>query len=330
MKKRLLAALMAAAMAVTMAACSSSSASTDTGDSGSQASDTTSSSEHTVAVILKTLNSDYWNCVAAGVKAAEKDLGCKVELNGPPSETSYDEQINMIETALGAGSAEAIVIAPLQPEATATAVANATIPVLAVDSTFESDKLLSYVGVSNYDAAYALGEYAAKSLPANSNIVLLAGTQGDLTSIDRMKGYTDSLEKAGHKILDMQYTDTATDKAATAMEGLMQQYPDQINAVMCLSDDVAMGAANVVRQAGKADQISVYGFGGISGAEPVKEGILKATVNINPYEMGYNCVAKALDAIDGKTIDSFYPTEPEIIDSSNVDDFLVKLNEWTA
>lgn len=110
MKKRLLAALMAAAMAVTMAACgSSSSASMDTNNSGSQTSDTSNSGEHTVAVILKALNSDYWNCVAAGGKAAEKDLGCKVELNGPPSETSYDEQINMIETALGAGTLKRLI-----------------------------------------------------------------------------------------------------------------------------------------------------------------------------------------------------------------------------
>ena len=28
-------------------------------------------------------------------------------------------------------------------------------------------------------------------------------------------------------------------------------------------------------------------------------------------------------------IDAFYPTEPEIIDRSNVDDFLVQLAEWT-
>ena len=206
---------------------------------------------------------------------------------------------------------------------------HAEIPVLAVDTTFSSDRLLSYIGVSNEDAAAALGEYAAEALGGQGNVILLAGVQGDITSADRMRGYTESLEAAGCTVLETQYTDAATDKAVTAMEGMLQKYPGQIGAVLTLSDDVAMGAANAVQQAGLADEIAVYGFGGISGAQPVKDGLLKATVSIGPYEMGYNCVARALDAIEGKQIDAFYPTEPEIIDRSNVDDFLVQLAEWT-
>lgn len=132
---------------------------------------------------------------------------------------------------------------------------HAEIPVLAVDTTFSSDRLLSYIGVSNEDAAAALGEYAAEALGGQGNVILLAGVQGDITSADRMRGYTESLEAAGCTVLETQYTDAATDKAVTAMEGMLQKYPGQI--------------------------------------------------------------------------DAFYPTEPEIIDRSNVDDFLVQLAEWT-
>lgn len=52
--------------------------------------------------------------------------------------------------------------------------------------------------------------------------------------------------------------------------------------------------------------------------------------NILASTMGYNCVARALDAIEGKEIDSFYPSEPAVIDSANIDEFLVKLEDWTA
>ena len=72
----------------------------------------------------------------------------------------------------------------------------------------------------------------------------------------------------------------------------------------------------------------ICGFGGISGANPVKEGTIAATVDIGAYQMGYDCVARALDAIEGKTIDAFYPSDPTIIDKDNVDDFLAKLAEW--
>lgn len=327
MKKKILAMLMASAMALTMTACggsASQSGSDSTADTGSDA----AGGNHKISVILKTLNSEYWQAVSAGINQAADDLGVTVDLQGPPSETSYDEQLNMIETTLGSSDAEALVLAPLQPDVATTAVANATIPVLSVDTTFTSDKLVSYVGVSNEDAAKSGGEYVAEKLGGTGNVVILAGVQGDTTSEDRVKGWTEGIEAGGCTVLDMQYTDAVADKAVTTLEGLMQQYPDQIDAVVCHSDDVAMGAAQALQSMGKQDDVVVCGFGGISGASPVKEGSITATVDIGAYQMGYDCVARALDAIEGKTIDSFYPSDPTIIDSSNVDDFLAKLAEW--
>ena len=327
MKKKILAMLMASAMALTMTACggsASQSGSDSTADTGSDA----AGGNHKISVILKTLNSEYWQAVSAGINQAADDLGVTVDLQGPPSETSYDEQLNMIETTLGSSDAEALVLAPLQPDVATTAVANATIPVLSVDTTFTSDKLVSYVGVSNEDAAKSGGEYVAEKLGGTGNVVILAGVQGDTTSEDRVKGWTEGIEAGGCTVLDMQYTDAVADKAVTTLEGLMQQYPDQIDAVVCHSDDVAMGAAQALQSMGKQDDVVVCGFGGISGATPVKEGSITATVEIGAYQMGYDCVARALDAIEGKTIDSFYPSDPTIIDSSNVDDFLAKLAEW--
>lgn len=328
MKKRLLAMLMAGAMALSLTACGSTD-SQPASDTQEQTGDSAQGETPVISVILKTLNSEYWSAVAAGIRQAESDLGCKVKLNGPPSESSYDEQINMIETELSSGEADALVLAPLQPDSASTVVANAEIPILAVDTTFPSDKLVSYIGVSNEAAAKAGGEYVAEKLGGSGNVVILAGVQGDTTSEDRIKGWTEGLEAGGCKVLDMQYTDAVADKAVLVLEGLMQQYPDQIDAVVCHSDDVAMGAVNAISAAGKSDQILVCGFGGISGAQPVKDGMLTATVDIGPYEMGYNCVARALDAVNGKEIEDFYPTEPKIIDASNVDAFLEELAEWT-
>lgn len=323
MKKRILAMLMASAMAVSMAACSSN---TQQGtEPADQAESTGNAGDVSISVILKAQNSEYWNAVTAGAEQAAADLGCKVSVQGPSSESAYDEQINMIETVLNSNEYDAMVLAPLQPDSAKTAVSNASIPVLAVDTTFPADNLVSYIGVSNEDAAKAGGEYIAEQLGGSGNVVILAGVQADTTSEDRIKGWTEGLESGGCTVLDMQYTNAVADQAVSAMEGLMQQYPDQIDAVVCHSDDVAMGAANAVQ----GTDILVCGFGGISGAEPVKDGTLTATVDIGPYEMGYNCVARALDAAQGKEIDTFYPTEPQIIDASNVDAFLEELASWS-
>lgn len=329
--KQWIAAILAGGALFSLAACGGGTASGTDADGGAAATsgDTADGGEkRTVGIVLKTLNSEYWNCMAAGIEQAKQDFGCDVVLQGPASETSYDEQLSMIETMMSSGI-EAIVIAPLQPDTAAQQVANASIPVLAVDTTFNSDNLQSYIGVSNENAAAEGGKYIAEKIGAGCKVVILGGVQSDLTSEDRIKGWTQGVESAGGSILATQYTDAATDKAVTAMEAFLLQYPKgEIDAVVCHSDDVAMGAANAIAQAGR-DEIQVVGFGGISGAKPVKAGTLTATVDIGPYEMGYTAVQKALEAIDGKPVDAFIDTGATVIDAENVDEYLVKLDEWT-
>ena len=51
-----------------------------------------------------------------------------------------------------------MVVAPLQSETVATQIANAEIPIIAIDTNVESDKVLSFVGFDNE----AMAPWAAK------------------------------------------------------------------------------------------------------------------------------------------------------------------------
>ena len=51
----------------------------------------------TVAVVLKTLSSEYWNYVKAGCDAAAADLGITVTVIGPGAESDISGQVSMIE-----------------------------------------------------------------------------------------------------------------------------------------------------------------------------------------------------------------------------------------
>ena len=144
MTKRIGAAMLSTALllgALTGCGSSSSSASTD-GDNAASAS---TENPH-ITVVLKTLASEYWAYVAKGCEQAGKDLGAEVDVQGATSETAYDEQLSMIETVLNASGTDAMVVAPLQSETVATQIANAEIPIIAIDTNVESDKVLSFVG----------------------------------------------------------------------------------------------------------------------------------------------------------------------------------------
>ena len=332
--RRILAAIMGGAMVLSMAACSgtggSSTAASAAGESAAAsaaASTGKSNSDITIGVILKTLSSEYWGYVAAGVKQAEKDLGVKVELQGPPSETSYNEQSNMIETTISAGKVNALVIAPLQPDMVVTKLQDATMPILFVDTDAKYDKKVAFVGTSNETAAKTGGEYIAKLIGKGKKAVLIGGVQGDTTCEARMKGYKEALEANDIQVLGVQYANATADKAVQVMENFMQTYP-QIDAVLCNNDDMAMGAQRAAAQAGRADKMKFMGFdGNATSVQSIIDGKETASVAQSPYDMGYQAVASAVKAVKGETVEKNIIVETKLIDSSNAKDYLAKLNK---
>ena len=61
-----------------------------------------------------------------------------------------------------------MVVAPLQSETVATQIANAEIPIVAIDTNVESDKVLSFVGFDNEAMASMGGEAAGRQLRKQS------------------------------------------------------------------------------------------------------------------------------------------------------------------
>lgn len=321
-------------MVLSMAACGSQGAESTAASTGADGAASTtaasagkSASDITISVILKTLSSEYWGYVGAGVKQAEKDLGVKVELQGPPSETSYNEQSNMIETTISAGKANAVVIAPLQPDMVVTKLKDATMPILFVDTDAKYDKKVAFIGTSNELAAKTGGEYIAKLLGKGKKAVLIGGVQGDTTCEARMKGYKEALEANGVQVLGVQYANATADKAVQVMENFMQTYP-QIDAVLCNNDDMAMGAQRAAAQAGRADKMKFLGFdGNATSVQSIIDGKETASVAQSPYEMGYKAVETAVKAVKGEKVEPNIIVETKLIDSSNAKDYLDKLNK---
>jgi ribose transport system substrate-binding protein len=306
---------------------SSKSEDTASSEDTSSSDDTASSEDIKVGVILKTLSSEYWGYVAAGVKAAEKDLGVTVELQGPASETSYDEQNNMIETMLGSGDLDAFVLSPLQPDSVSTVLGDTSVPVLFVDTDADYEPKVSYIGTGNYEAAYLGGEYAASLAGEGAKAVILAGVQGNTSSDEREGGAKDALEANGVEVVAVQYAEGLADKAASIMENLLTSLNNDVQIVMCNNDEIASGASRAIAQAGLED-IIVVGFDGIqAGVQNVIDGAFSATVAQSPFNMGYMAVEKAVAVAKGESIDSLIDTGAKVITEENAQEYLDELKE---
>ena len=112
--KKFLALTLALLMSLSLVACGGSKTEAPADNSGASTeapAEPAADGDVKVAVVLKTLASEYWGYVEAGCKAAAADLGIEVTVVGPGAESDIEGQVAMIEQQIGAGCS-AIVCAP--------------------------------------------------------------------------------------------------------------------------------------------------------------------------------------------------------------------------
>ena len=321
MKKRLLAALVSGAMLISaLAGCGSSGAQTSGDDSAGQ----TANQDYHIKVILKTLASEYWQYVGNGCKQAGEDLGVTVDVLGASSETAYDEQLSMIETTLSSSDCDAMVVAPLQAETVATQIAGTDLPIVAIDTAINSDKVLSFVGFNNEELAAMGGKAAVEAAKDKGwdkiTAIGIMGVQGDSTSEARIAGFKQGIAEAGGEYLsaETQYADSVADKAVTCMEAIIQAHPEGVSINVANNDDMAAGAARAAAAFPAYKNTIFVGIGGnLAGIDAILAGQETMTVAVDGYDVGYLGVQAAVDALNGKKLDEFIATEATVVTADN-------------
>ena len=321
MKKRLLAALVSGAMLISaLAGCGSSGAQTSGDDSAGQ----TANQDYHIKVILKTLASEYWQYVGNGCRQAGEDLGVTVDVLGASSETAYDEQLSMIETTLSSSDCDAMVVAPLQAETVATQIAGTDLPIVAIDTAINSDKVLSFVGFNNEELAAMGGKAAVEAAKDKGwdkiTAIGIMGVQGDSTSEARIAGFKQGIAEAGGEYLsaETQYADSVADKAVTCMEAIIQAHPEGVSIIVANNDDMAAGAARAAAAFPAYKDTIFVGIGGnLAGIDAILAGQETMTVAVDGYDVGYLGVQEAVDALNGKTLEKFIATDATVVTAEN-------------
>lgn len=326
MKKRLLAMLLTGALCASMAACSSG-GEASTGETGGETGGESSGSGYSVDVILKTTASEYWQYVQAGAMAYMQDNpDVTVTVKGAPSETSYQDQLNMIQTDLADDSYDGYVIAPLQADMVANLISGQTKPIVAVDTKIDAPEVLSFVGTGNESAGALGGAAAVEAAKAagwtDIKAIEIAGVQGDTTNTDRMNGYMKGIEEAGGDFLEdeVQYADAVATKAVDAMNGIMSRHPEGIAIICANNDDMAIAAAKAAADSGNEAYANTIflGFDGIQSAcDAILEGRLTMSVAQQGYEMGYMSVEAVVNALNGETIEEFIDSGADVVTAEN-------------
>ena len=329
--KKYLALILALVMSLSLVACGGSKTEEKPAEKPAETetpAETPAAGDVEIAVVLKTLASEYWGYVKNGCDAAAAELGIKVTVVGPGAESEIEQQVAMIEQQIGAG-VDAIVCAPNDAGAAGNALQAALdqgIPVLSVDTNVGIAGQTSFVGTMNDEAAYQGGIWAIDTLGTDIKAVIIYGQEGDNTSNLRRSGYQKACDEKGVEVLSALSGQNTTDGATKTMEDMISSFGDQIDVVFCHNDDTAVGAMNACKNAGLTD-VTIVGFdGNKSAVELIQAGeLVKATVAQQPYAMGYEVVKAAYAAINGETVEEVISAPVKVVTAENAQEYLDSL-----
>ena len=122
-------------------------------------------------------------------------------------------------------------------------------------------------------------------LGGTGNVAVVGGPSGDVTSEDRVSGFTDAVD-GRLSVVNTVAADWDRQRALTAATDLMTATPD-LRGIFAANDDMGLGVAQAVANAGMTEQVSVISLDGNTDAlEAVQSGGLEATVAQYPYAVG--------------------------------------------
>lgn len=315
--KKMLAMLTTGAMVVSLAACGGSSGSNSgAADPGSSADDTIH-----IGVALCSTTTEFWSAVVEGFDAAKAELGIEMTLVAPSSQTDVSGQVSQIED-LVTQNVDAIVVGPCDSTTVGQplqAAIDKGIPIVILDSEVPAVQD-TFVGTSNQEAAASSASILKEALGEGWNGVIIAGVQGHEASIGRVAGFQDAMDACNANLLEMQDGDWTPERAMDIMENFLQKY-DEIDAVLCASDNTALGAMRAIQASGR--DIKVVGFdANESAVQEVINGNFLATVSQDTYGIGYNSLQSAYKLATGQSVEDYVFVPTYLITAENAEDFL--------
>jgi ribose transport system substrate-binding protein len=287
----------------------------------------TGASAAEIAVIVKTVNSTFWQNVQKGAEAAigTSKAGHTMTFQGPAAESAIADEVNMVENAVNRKVA-GILLAPSDPDALIPAVKKAweaRIPVVIIDSQLSASAEKYYQAFLATDNKKA-GELAAKALidkvGTTGKIAVMSYVAGAGSEIGRVGGFNDYI-KANSKlqIVGPFYSQSQMATALNQTTDVLAANSDLVG-IFGANEPTAIGMGRAIKQAGKAGKVAAIGFDGNQDLQEfVKDGTLNATVVQGSYQMGEKGIDTLLKILNKDKVDKVIDTGVVVVTKDNID-----------
>lgn len=258
-----------------------------------------------IAVIPKGTAHVFWQTVHAGAAAAGQEFHAQILWDGPPTETDYGRQLEIVDSMLNS-HVDGMVVAAADRTTLNAALdraARENVPVVIFDSGVDSTNYVTFVATNNFEGGQLGARKLGQLLNGKGSVAMIENTPGSASTMERESGFKDVIAKEfpGIRIVAEQYSMSDRAKGLSATENILTAHPD-LNGIFASSEPSSVGASQALKSRGLAGKIRLVAFDSSEGlVDDLSAGVIDALVAQDPYKIGYEAVRAVTEKLDGKT-----------------------------
>ena len=285
-----------------------------------------------IYVVLKVLNSQYWQTLAKGISDGAKKAECNVYIGASEAEGDGNAQLSLIDEAIDKG-ADGLIIAPADSSQLSEPLANIrnrNIPVVLVDTIVNNPE--------SYDICYMTdnlkaGELAAKQMLSmliekgitddqEATIAIQITSFNSQTVIDRLAGFfqywSDNAPEKWKVCEDIKLNNGDKERAKQNCLEFIAENPN-LKGVFGCNNSSTVGFVNGLKESNRDDIVLIgFDYADETALRIKNNDTITATVVQNQYDMGYDGINSINSLLKGEDSEfKFIDTGIEVINSDN-------------
>lgn len=283
-----------------------------------------------IAAVIKGLDNPFFQSMQQGIEEQAKASGTSVTVQAANAITDTTGQADKL-TGLAGQDYSCYIVNPIsgtnlvqglaQLAAKKKTIVNIDSPVDATAAKAANAAPATYIGTNNVSAGEKAGAQMVTLLPSGGKVAAIGGIAGDVTSGARIEGFTKGISGK----LDLVQTVAANwerQEALTQATNVMRAQSD-LAGFFVANDDMGLGVARAVANAGKTGKIKIISVDGVKDAlAAVKAGQLDAVVAQYPYAIGLMGVEACQAAAKGAALPTNVEAPVEVVTKENADQAL--------
>jgi len=266
------------------------------------------SAGYRIGVSIARVDDNFMTYVRNGLEAAAKQEGVQIQFEDAQGDVV--RQLNQVEGFLSQ-KVDAVIVLPVDTSATANmtrAAVEAKTPLVYVNRHPDERTLpkgVVTVASNDIEAGQLQMRYLAEKLGGKGSLAIIMGDLAQNATHDRTEGVKQVLKDyPGIKIVEQQSAEWQRNKGMDLTSNWLLA-GTHFDAIVANNDEMAIGAAMALQQAGKAKgEIAIVGIDGLpDGLAAIKRGMLVASVFQDPKAQATVAVQSAIKMIKGEAVE---------------------------